>query len=107
MRPSGQRVCGSSFLAKPFAVEVDLPIDQLEVARGLLELGQDGLSVSLEERQALPVGVVSRLEQLRVTPDLPDRHPGGAQLGQELDALQVLLGVAAVAAAVPADRLEQ
>src|SRR6188472_2924109 len=61
----------------------------------------------LEQRQALLIRLVSPVEQLRIPADLANRHPGGAKLGEELDAVEVLLRVAAMAAAVPADRLEQ
>src|SRR5919108_4930580 len=94
-----------SMFAKPFSVEIDLPIDQLEVAGGLLELGEDGLPVGLEERQALRIRVVSPAEQLRIPADLADRHPGCPELRQELDPLEVALGVTAVGPAGSAPRV--
>src|SRR4249919_51504 len=80
---------------------------QLEVAGGLLEAGLYGLAVSLEQRQPLVVGVVSPIQQIRIPPNLANGHPGGPELGEELDPLQVLVRVAAMAASIACDRLQQ
>src|SRR5262245_31219879 len=110
-RPISETSRSASFrffmLSKPFSVEIDLPIDQLEVARGLLELSKDRLAMCLEQLQALLVRLFSPAEQLRIPADLANGHPRGAEPGQELDPLEVVLGIAAMAAAVALDGLQQ
>ena len=85
------------------AVVAHLPLDRLEVPARLVEMGQDLEAVRLEDLQARLLGPRARAHEVRVLAHAPDRHPGGAQLRDQLDPAEVGVAVAAVTRHGPVD----
>src|ERR1700722_3450603 len=88
------------------AVKADLRAEQFQA----LPLGSEGLppffAVPLEQLDAFGLAR-ARPDELGVALHIPHRHPGGAQLGQQRQPVQVAVAVPAPAVAAALDRGEQ
>src|SRR4051794_41680475 len=98
-RPRAETVRGPrvrwSMGSELLPVDVDLEVDELEVALHLGQALADRVAVGLEERQALALVALAGAQQLGVLADLADRHARGTQLRQERDAREVGVVLAA------------
>src|SRR5918995_1346519 len=63
---------------QPLLVDADLAVDCAQVVGDLGQLGQHAVPVLIEQVEAGELVAVTLPTQLRVRPDGPDGHPGGA-----------------------------
>lgn len=89
------------------AVIVDLGVDGGQAALDLRKLALDRYPMCFEQGNALELGVLPLADQVHLTANIPDRHPGGRQPPDELDASHITFAEAAPAGPVLLDRIEQ